>query len=77
MSIAEIASLGGKIWRQFSDPERQSYRDRYASSRAVYDVEIKEFIANGGIVGVQADPSETPKVNRIPTNNYHDLDSGI
>ena len=29
MSLSEIGSLGGKIWRQFSDEERQIYRDRY------------------------------------------------
>ncbi len=43
MSLSQIGSLGGRIWRQLSEEERQSYKDRYEQAKSKYKQEMRNY----------------------------------
>ena len=51
MNLAEIGSLGGKIWRCLSEDEKNNYRSRYDEQMREYKGKLREYKAmDGGFV---------------------------
>lgn len=53
MSLAEIGSLGGKIWGNLTDDEKYTYKSRYQDELKEYRIKMRNYKSSDNFLGVR------------------------
>ncbi|KAH8276783.1 hypothetical protein KR026_000658, partial [Drosophila bipectinata] len=64
----EVASLGGKIWRQMSDEKKSLWKKKAAKARSEYNRRLKEYQNN--IANVNTNDTDEKRVTDQPMPNF-------
>jgi len=47
--VSAVSKMAGEAWKELSDADKEPYQKKYEENKAIYEKEMAEFLASGGV----------------------------